>query len=361
MNPPPLPPTKQTLFYDVTETQNQTIYRFKYSWLIYVVLLVGISLWIATVPMQIFPEFLFYCYIALAGIYFVVNFVCLEGPNSEIRAAALNGSVRYSGSKYSISHPIIITIDRSSKHTLQRNDLGSTSLRFDASLPHSDLSSRLGSSSQKDIFVLKNDATENFAKPSQTLEEFTAKQLYISQSLRGHSEELSQSANVRNARFLIWGVSTLLLSVLFILITTGSSMYWYREGAGRHYHISRTQGIEHSLAAARSHTSGILYSAFSVCGLSLPLTILLSITIAIVIFNNDKKYKALRWIIFFGVCAIGSTCMAVAQNILAHGAMPLFMIFVSTTYIWTAIALCLLSCIGLIALMRLVFRKKLNS
>jgi len=73
MTTPPLPATKRTLFYDVTETENQTIYRFKYSWLIYVVLIVGFSLWFATLQAHILPEFLFYCYTALAGIYLVIK------------------------------------------------------------------------------------------------------------------------------------------------------------------------------------------------------------------------------------------------------------------------------------------------
>lgn len=362
MTTPPLPPTKRTLFYDVTETENQTIYRFKYSWLIYVVLIVGFSLWFATLQLHILPEYFFYCYIALAGIYFVINFICHEGPNSEIRAAALSGSVRYSGSKFSVSHPIMVTIDRMPKHAMQRNDLGHTSPGSAAALPPSALGGRLETSGQKDIFVLKTDASDSFAKPSRTLEEFTAKQVYISQSPRGqNSEELSQPANVHKAHFVIWGVSTLLLAVLFILITTGSTMYWYRQGAGRHYAISRTQGIEHSLAAAQGHTSGILYSAFTVCGLSLPLTLLLSTTLAILLFHNDKKYKAARWILFFGICAMGSVSMAVAQHILSHGVTPLFMTFVSTTFIWTAIALCFLSFIGVIALIRLIFRKRQNA
>ena len=206
---------------------------------------------------------------------------------------------------------------------------------------------------------MKIDPPDNFAKPSRTIEEFTAKQVYISQSLRGHnSEESPQAASINRRRFVIWGLSSSLLSVFFMLITTGSSLYWYRQGAGRHYDISRSQGIEHSLAAAQGHTSGILYSAFTVCGLSLPLTLLLSTTLAILLFHTDKKYKAARWILFFGICAMGSVSMAVAQNILSHGVTPLFMTFVSTTFIWGAIALCFLSIIGLLTLIRLLFRKK---
>ena len=170
--------------------------------------------------------------------------------------------------------------------------------------------------------------------------------------------ETSQVASTDKSHFFIWGISTFLLFVLFVLTTTGSSVHWYKQGAGSHYAIARGQGVDHTIAATQSHTAGLLYSAFTVCGVSLPITFLLSATLAILLFHRDKKYKAARWTLFFGICAMGNVFMAVAQNILSHNATPLYALLISTSMIWSAIGLFFLAVIGFIALMRIAFGKK---
>ena len=73
---------------------------------------------------------------------------------------------------------------------------------------------------------MDTDPPNFVGRPSRTVEEFTAKQVYISQRLRDENLERSLlPANTSKRQLVIWGVSTLLLSILFILITTGSAMY----------------------------------------------------------------------------------------------------------------------------------------
>jgi hypothetical protein len=70
---------------------------------------------------------------------------------------------------------------------------------------------------------MDTDPPNFVGRPSRTAEEFTAKQVYISQRLRDENlERSSLPANTSKRQLVIWGVSTLLLSILFILITTGS-------------------------------------------------------------------------------------------------------------------------------------------
>jgi hypothetical protein len=152
-----------------------------------------------------------------------------------------------------------------------------------------------------------------------------------------------------------------LLSILFVLATTGSAMYWYRQGTGRHYAVLRAQGIEHALAAMQAHTSGLFYSAFMIGGLSLPLFLLTSVSLGIVLFHKDRRFKAARWVGFFAVCALGTASMAVAQNILSHGLTPLLRTFVATSFIWIAIGLCFLGLIGFVSFIRLIFGRDKSS
>lgn len=205
---------------------------------------------------------------------------------------------------------------------------------------------------------MKDDPSDNFSKPSRSVEEFTAKQLYISQTLVSQNlANSNKTVKLHGRKILFFALTNITFIIIFVFITVGSSAHWYRQGSGRSYAILRAQGVENSLAAAQSHTSGILYSAFSVCGLNIPLLLLLSTSLAIVFFSKDVTYKAVRWLLFVSICVFGSASLAVAQNILSHGVSPLISIFISTTFIWTGIALCFLTCIGIASLVRYFLKK----
>lgn len=105
---------ERTFFYARTETLNQVTYRFN-SWalyLTYAAVLGGVFLYLVSVYLHLLPEPVFYVFMALASAYYVWSFCGNIGWLGEVKKAMRAGSVKVSGSKWSLSNPFVAVIDK---------------------------------------------------------------------------------------------------------------------------------------------------------------------------------------------------------------------------------------------------------
>jgi hypothetical protein len=94
--------TRQTFFYERTETASQTVYRFKKTgWPLYLACSAATLLFLTVFFHLLSPYVLLACTTAVL-IYFIVSFVSHITPNAELRAAARRGALKVDGLVYTI-------------------------------------------------------------------------------------------------------------------------------------------------------------------------------------------------------------------------------------------------------------------
>jgi len=103
------------LFYKRRETEKEIIIEYKYMYIIYLLIVIFL------VASFIFPN-----YTVLSSIFWIIILIYLFDiwkPMCEIRKAMKKGYVKFSGSKWSASNPIVAVIDKNSSGKEKSEDM----------------------------------------------------------------------------------------------------------------------------------------------------------------------------------------------------------------------------------------------
>ena len=97
----------KSFFFDRVETSTKIVYRFKNQWINYLALaLTFVAVWMLEDMGAVG---------LILGVYFIVYTVLHLKPYKEIRNAKKHGYVKTSGSRYSLSDPPVVEIEKEPK------------------------------------------------------------------------------------------------------------------------------------------------------------------------------------------------------------------------------------------------------
>lgn len=135
----------------------------------------------------------------------------------------------------------------------------------------------------------------------------------------------------RNASWLL----IILGALIFIVCIPGSSLYWYRQGAGRIYGVQRDVGASHEIAAPQAHSMGIIHAVSMVLGFPVPVFMLYAVLVAKIGRLAEGRERLMK-LISVSCIVVGWFSLGIAKQIRDPND-PFVVTLISSAFIWAAI------------------------